>query len=453
MVGGRFRHQATLVADGQGPQFRYTVRNTGNVAVDVALSDSEFQALLAADPVSQPGLLAANDAVPGGDDEFVYWLTDLDWVAGQHISTADARANYTDHAGNSATVTGRDEARYFGAAPSIRVFKEVSVDGGETWLAGDSATGPSSEADGQRPQFRYTVKNTGNVAVDVALSDSEFQAMLAADPFSQPGLLAANDDAPGGDDEFVYSLTNLDWVAGQHISTASVRAVYEDSAGNQAAVSDSNQAHYFGRTRDEQHEIEHLTPILPVSPTPVEVDSEPESDSRPRQPRLILGARLRREVEVLDTLGFGPVALASAVEDPLPYGLAEGWLPETTGASGSAQLALMLTPSLQPAELEYDLADALPPQPAALEDATLDEALVEPLPARQLPPTTTVATSAAPKLAANSPDSGWRLAVIGLSTALGLLGGLLVWRWLKTPDLSRNQREIVDRPARTEQTP
>ncbi|HKX77454.1 MAG TPA: hypothetical protein VJM34_02930 [Novosphingobium sp.] len=136
---------------------------------------------------------------------------------------------------------GYEEARAltvpFVADPDIDVEKEVSVDGGVTWADADTATGPFALATNDI-RFRFTVTNTGNVALtNVAVDDSDFDIEPGAGDVWNIGALAA-----GGTAQRVFQLDEAtQFTVGQHVNTATVTGNY-----NAVQVTDSDDAHYWG---------------------------------------------------------------------------------------------------------------------------------------------------------------------------------------------------------------
>jgi hypothetical protein len=222
---------------GTAVTFTYEVTNTGARALsNLQVTDDNGTPGYAGDDFS-PHYLSGDDG-NGVLDPAETWVytTMRPAVAGPHATLATASG--TDSTGR--TVADTDQAHYFGAQPALEVELEVSIDGGRTWVDADAATGPSLPS-GTAPQFRYTVRNTGNVALGVRLSDSDF----ALPPEAQPGVLQANDGTAGGAHEFVYVYTGATGAAGQHRSTVTVEASFTDD-DNSTTVRASDDAYYFG---------------------------------------------------------------------------------------------------------------------------------------------------------------------------------------------------------------
>ncbi|MEQ9623412.1 DUF7507 domain-containing protein [Coleofasciculus chthonoplastes] len=241
--------KVTNGADGQeilagtNVNWTYSVSNAGNVGIsNVSVTDDNG---------------TVNDTSDDFTPTYVSGDTDSDsildvgetWTyqgngtaqAGDYSNLGTVTGNYTDDLGNTENVTDDDPSNYFGADPSIDVEKYVSVDGGNTFVDADNPTGPLLTEGNGDPIFKFVVQNTGNVALTgVTLSDSDFALNLA--PFD----LAANDGVAGGADEFVYTFNGATWEAGPHTNTATVNATYTDDLGNQAPLTDSDDANYYG---------------------------------------------------------------------------------------------------------------------------------------------------------------------------------------------------------------
>ena len=118
-------------------------------------------------------------------------------------------------------------------APSINVEKQVSVDGGDTWLDADSAPGPSIE-EGSEVLFRFVVTNTGNVDLtDITLNDDVYD--LSGADLTDPLLV-------GGSFEYILAETAEE---GQHQNTATVTGEHGG-----VTYSNSDVVYYSGLESD-----------------------------------------------------------------------------------------------------------------------------------------------------------------------------------------------------------
>ena len=116
-------------------------------------------------------------------------------------------------------------------APAIGLEANVSVDGGATWLAADTAPGPYLP-NGTPPRFRFTATNTGNVALsNITVTDSMLGPITLSATTLQPGASATN-------------VTIGTWAAGAYAATATASATYQTQT-----VTASDPAHYVGAER------------------------------------------------------------------------------------------------------------------------------------------------------------------------------------------------------------
>src|SRR6185437_10075439 len=100
-----------------------------------------------------------------------YWVGEVQQTGWTRTHPTAATQQITLSATTPTTSTGNDFGNLHVNA-SVSVTKEVSVDGGSTWLDANSAPGPSLLASGAAPKFRFTVTNTGNVPLSsVSLTD------------------------------------------------------------------------------------------------------------------------------------------------------------------------------------------------------------------------------------------------------------------------------------------
>jgi len=207
------------------PQFRVIASNTGNVDIIIDVGDSDL-----------PALSASNVSLEVGDTDVpVAGPVGSSWAEGQQSNTATADGSYTDENGNEWTNEQTDDAKYFGANPSYTIEKQISADGGITWLDADAATGPELLAGYDAPRFRVLVSNTGNVDITVDVNDP-----------SLPGLNTTNVTVPAGATNQVVASASTAWAAGQWTNTATVDGSYVDDANNQWSDSQADDANYFG---------------------------------------------------------------------------------------------------------------------------------------------------------------------------------------------------------------
>ena len=227
-----------LILVGTSLTWRYEVTNDGNVALSgVAVTDDQTGVT--------PAYVSGDADADGELDLAETWVFTASGTAtaGSYANTGEACGSFTDDLGVSREDCEDDASSYFGADPSLTVEKQVSVDGGAagTFTDADSPTGPTLVEGGDDPFFRFLIHNTGNVALDVTLTDSVFILPVGCDP----GVLAADDGATGGADEFSCTVTRT-WTAGQHSNEATATATYTDDLGNTETVTEKDKAHYFG---------------------------------------------------------------------------------------------------------------------------------------------------------------------------------------------------------------
>ncbi|MCC6457746.1 MAG: VWA domain-containing protein [Caldilineaceae bacterium] len=207
-----------LLQSGPAPKFRYTVTNIGNVPLSsVGVTDNTNLTL------SGPTGDANNDGILQTSETWVYLATGT-WGADLQTNTATATGSY-----KGAPATDSDDANYFGAAPSINVVKQVSIDNGSSWDDANTAPGPFL-AEGTSPQFKFVVTNDGNVDLtNISLTDSDF------------GLASCVIPATLAVDGSFECIITASWAAGQHTNTATATGSY-----NSSSTSDNDDANYFG---------------------------------------------------------------------------------------------------------------------------------------------------------------------------------------------------------------
>ncbi len=139
-----------VIFDDIVPQFKFVVTNTGDLPLSfVSLSDSVYG------PITVGGTLA-----PGAWFDSVI---SLPWQEGLHENIALVTASYADQ-----PLRAVDNAFYTGeflVSPDISVIKNISVDGGLTWVHADTKPGPLLPA-GMTPMFQYIITNTGSTPLE-----------------------------------------------------------------------------------------------------------------------------------------------------------------------------------------------------------------------------------------------------------------------------------------------
>ncbi|MCL4201927.1 MAG: hypothetical protein KJ000_05490, partial [Pirellulaceae bacterium] len=213
--------------------YTFEVTNTGNVTLtNLSLSDS---------------LLAEGDLeyVSGDSDEdgdldvgetwvftASYTLTQADIDAGQVDNAASVTA--TDPNGGEATAEAEASVELLQVA-DIAIEKQVSVDGGATWLDADSPSGPTVLAGGE-VRFRVIVTNTGNVSLsNVAVIDTDF---------AFTGIATSLGAGVSDTSNVIVTVA----ASGQHSNTATVSASFTNATTEEILHANaSDMAHYFGR--------------------------------------------------------------------------------------------------------------------------------------------------------------------------------------------------------------
>ena len=221
-LDGNTTPEPTLLS-GVNPQFRMTLHNSGNVQIENILITDPDLALSGCDAPLTLAPAASKICSAIGT-----------WAAGHQTVNVSSSALFVDSTGAQWTSNLAKAAHYFGADPHLSVVKDVSVDGGSTWLPADTAPGPSLLSGQDQPRFRLTLTNTGNVSLLATMTDSEH---------SLPAECANGSLAPSASRQ----CTNTDvWTAGGNQNTASGSAAFTDTAGTSRNVSDTDDAFYFG---------------------------------------------------------------------------------------------------------------------------------------------------------------------------------------------------------------
>jgi len=205
---------------GSTVNWTYEVTNSGNVSLgSVMVSDSDETLTV----VCPKTTLAAEEMMTCNAQGIA--------VGGNYSNTATVTATPPD---SLPSVSDSESDYYHGVGPDIMITKDISLDGGTSWLLADAAPSPKLLS-GYNPNYRITVTNNGdtnlsNIMVtdaDLDLSTCTFSTSLVKDAVTS-------------------CIISIPWTPGQNDNAASVSASYTDTFGNTQQVSDSNSASYFG---------------------------------------------------------------------------------------------------------------------------------------------------------------------------------------------------------------
>ena len=245
----------TLLA-GKPIEWTYTVQDVGDnntFVQNLTLTDDQLGTLYS------NGVLASNVTLTGDNGDGILEKGET-WVftaTGTTVDTSNLpQGIYT----NTGTIAGDgfsgdpkgspietdpglsavDISAYTGVTvttTSITIDKEVSVDGGKTWVDSDSATGPTLLAGHGDPEYRFIVSNSSDVGLPVHLVDSTL------------GITLDINVAAGGSttvDTFGGNPITASWNAGQNTNTVDASSTFTDACDNSVTSTDSASANYFG---------------------------------------------------------------------------------------------------------------------------------------------------------------------------------------------------------------
>src|SRR5262249_6547347 len=152
-VDGSTSGDGLNILSGESIKWRYTVTNTGNVALSgVTVTDS----VSGVTPSFDHEQSGHGDAVFDPSEVWVFTASGTS-VSGASSTTGTATGSVTDSAGHTRSTTASDSSSYLGDIPHFPTRR--SSDLGST--SGDGLNILS----GEPIKWRYTVTNTGNVAL------------------------------------------------------------------------------------------------------------------------------------------------------------------------------------------------------------------------------------------------------------------------------------------------
>ncbi|MCM8639008.1 MAG: DUF11 domain-containing protein, partial [Candidatus Accumulibacter sp.] len=230
----------TILA-GEEVYYRVRVTNSGSLPATVNLSDVN---VVGGDPAldfkfggSQTTTVAVGQVIYS---DVISGIA----IVGQHTDQASALVTVSDGTNTTQISVAPDNANYFGGQGAVVIEKELSVDGGTTWIPADSPTGPIILA-GSSVKYRVAVTNnsTGNLTATVDLNDTTITGSVPVLDFTFGGQQFATVAAGAT----VYSdeipTTAL---AGQQTDRASAVASVSDGVNSALVVVSPDDANYFG---------------------------------------------------------------------------------------------------------------------------------------------------------------------------------------------------------------
>ena len=227
-VDGATSGDGLTILSGESISWRYTVTNTGNVALSgVTVTDDQAGVT----PTYQSGDVNNNSLL----DLTETWIYTAAGTAttGNYSNTGTAQGSFTDSAQQSRNVMASDPSSYFGAYPRIAINK-VTVDGANV---GDGITVDEGDA----ISWRYTVTNTGNVALSsVTVTDNQ----PGVTPVYQSGDLN-NNSLLDLSETWIFSAAGIA-VAGNYSNLGTARGTFTDTAGHSRTAMATDASSYFG---------------------------------------------------------------------------------------------------------------------------------------------------------------------------------------------------------------
>jgi len=202
------------IASGADAEFTITVENTGNVTLDVTVSDPLASGCKKVFPSLAPKAVETYTCtVPNVTKGFT------------NVTTATGKTP----GGSTITATGMADVKVAG----IALKKYFSVDCKKTWLEASEPPGPTVKAKCCKlVYFKYEVTNTGDVPLSgITLVDTDFDLS---------GCDLKTSLEPGESSECIIGPQKVE--KGQHTNTATASGSYQE-----VTSSDTDSANYYGR--------------------------------------------------------------------------------------------------------------------------------------------------------------------------------------------------------------
>ncbi|MFV8556625.1 hypothetical protein ACNQ62_00960 [Sulfitobacter sp. SBS6] len=198
-------------------EYRFTVRNTGNVTVDgPLLIDDTLATNASCSGLSDGVLLPGSEHVCSGS----YTLRAGDIALGSTTNVASASGTFDD----AAVISGSDEAVYpVGATPALSLTKVATPDDVTFAQVDDVIT------------YRFTVENAANVGLteDIVVNDNRIGAPIICFDASEEGVFGTGQTAIC---EATYKVTQNDLDAGSVTNEAVASTTFAPGTLNEVAV-------------------------------------------------------------------------------------------------------------------------------------------------------------------------------------------------------------------------
>ena len=216
------------ILSGESISWQYTVTNTGNVALSgVVVTDNQAGVM----PIYQSGDIN-NNSLLDLTETWIYTAAGTT-IIGNYSNTGTAKGSFTDSAQQTSTVMASDQSLYFGANPLIALNK-VTVDGANI---GDGITINAGNA----ISWRYTVTNTGNVALSgVTVTDNQ----LGVTPIYQSGDVN-NDSTLDLSETWIYTAAGIA-INGNYSNLGTANGSFTDTAGHSRTAMATDPSSYIG---------------------------------------------------------------------------------------------------------------------------------------------------------------------------------------------------------------
>ena len=216
---------------GNNPEFRFIVTNTGNVTLN---------GITVTDDLANLGVISSL----GVNETAILYETGT-WQQGNHVDTATASTSF-----NNQTVSDTDQADYTGQTASVFIDKMVSVDGINWIEEGQGNIQDVMLLAGDTVYYRVEVRNTGEATLNVSgASDHADAGVIPLNPYTNDYSFTFNGGSPTvvlAAGESIFSdvlIEQASSINGNYQQdTATVTAAASDDGGHTVTATDSDVA-------------------------------------------------------------------------------------------------------------------------------------------------------------------------------------------------------------------